>query len=217
MAVVAMPVATIVACGNEKAVDASINKGTQINLKPLDQSELNKTLPYTPASLQADAKKIGSRDVVWRGSLAQEADQQAINTLAQLAKGFGYDFDVNFASENNQVIITDAFAESMVGKSDQEVIDAFNTQLSKIDSQNITELSSDDAFDVIRLSRITIDTAPITDEMKKTTLRLSPGNQTIDGIGDFKDSHITSSELNDYSIRHSDDATKNGGIFRNVT
>lgn len=181
------PLATLVACNGPSNKVHSLDT-TKVVTKFL-QEDLNKIsqLPaYSVDSMRAEAQKNGF-NAIWRGSLQQESIAQGLNVLYQLADVLGYDFN-NYVPDKATEKAMNVITDDMALLSDSEL-------LAKL---NITDATSDQAKTAIHLKNIKPKAGVISDIKKMYTLKLSPGNQTIDGDGDFDAMNLESIEQGSY-------------------
>lgn len=184
------PLTTVIACSSSvKAVASFDTDKTVTKIMMQDLQKIDAIAPYSAASLQAEAKKIGG-EVIWRGSLQQEAIAQGMNLLYQLAEKLGY----NQSQELNSLGIK-VITDEMANKSD----DALLTDLG-------FAAGTDEAKTALHLKNIKLNSSqPTTEDMRKYTFKMSPGNQTIDGDGDFKQMNMTSPEQSEYGMYTEDE------------
>lgn len=184
------PLTTVIACSSSaKTVTSFDTDKTVTKIMMQDLQKIDAIAPYSAASLQAEAKKIGG-EVIWRGSLQQEAIAQGMNLLYQLAEKLGY----NQSQELNSLGIK-VITDEMANKSD----DALLTDLG-------FAAGTDEAKTALHLKNIKLNSSqPTTEDMRKYTFKMSPGNQTIDGDGDFKQMNMTSPEQSEYGMYTEDE------------
>lgn len=188
---IATPIITVISCAAEDKLPHFDIEKTVTKIMMQDLSKIDAIAPYSNFSLQAEAKKIGG-DVIWRGSLQQESIAQGINLLYQLAEKLGFNLTEQLKSINVK-LITDEIAN-------------------KTDAEALAELNivsnTDESETAIHLKNIKLNPISATDEMRKFTFKMSPGNQTIDGDSDFKQMNLESPELAKYGM-YTDDEFQN--------